>query len=408
MPRKKVSFAGHDGQRLVGLLELPDSEPRACAVFAHCFTCSKDIAAASRISRALTSHGLAVLRFDFTGLGNSDGDFANTNFSTNLDDLIEAAKFLESEYEGPALLIGHSLGGAAVLAAAHRISSVTAVVTIGAPSSAKHVEALFADTKNQILDDDEAQVSLGGREFTIKRQFIEDIDRYSTTEHIGQLRKALLVFHSPVDNIVSIDEASRIYAAARHPKSFISLDKADHLLSNADDSTYVAEVISSWMKKYLPAEIKFDGKSDTAIGDVRVEEANHKFLRKIFTDNHSLLADEPVKVGGQDLGPDPYELLLAGLGACTSMTIRMYANRKNIALEGVDITLRHRREHHQDCEDCADAKTSLDVIEREIHLSGDLSDAERKRLMEIADRCPVHRSLENEIQIRSHEQRSGE
>lgn len=408
MPRKKVSFAGHDGQRLVGMLELPQSDVQACAIFAHCFTCSKDIAAASRISRALTSHGLAVLRFDFTGLGNSDGDFANTNFSTNLEDLFEAARFLESEYEGPSLLIGHSLGGAAVLAAAQRISTVKAVVTIGAPASAKHVEALFSQAKEQILEHDEAQVSLGGREFTIKRQFIEDIERYSTTEHIGQLRKALLVFHSPIDSIVSIDEASRIYAAARHPKSFVSLDKADHLLSNTNDSIYVAEVISSWMKKYLPIENRSEEKTTIAAGDVRVDEANHKFLRKITTDSHSLLADEPVKVGGQDRGPDPYELLLAGLGACTSMTIRMYANRKKIALSDVNITLRHRREHHRDCEDCEDGKTSLDVIEREILLTGDLSDAQRQRLMEIADRCPVHRSLENEIQIRSHEQRSRE
>lgn len=405
MPRQKVTFAGHDGQNLAGMLELPESDPQACAIFAHCFTCSKDIAAASRISRALTSHGLAVLRFDFTGLGNSDGDFANTNFSTNLEDLIEAAKFLEAEISGPALLVGHSLGGAAVLAAAHSIASVKAVVTIGAPSSASHVEGLFDTAKQKILDDDEAQVSLGGREFTIKRQFIEDIERYSTTEHIGDLRKALLVFHSPIDNIVSIDEASRIYSSARHPKSFVSLDKADHLLSNSNDSVYVAEVISSWMKKYLSLNTELEKKPQVAAGDVRVEEANHRFLRRIYTDNHRLLADEPTKVGGQDLGPDPYELLLSGLGACTSMTIRMYANRKKIALTDVDVTLRHRREHQQDCVDCEDSHKALDVIEREIRLSGDLSDAERERLMQIADRCPVHRSLENTVLIRSREKR---
>jgi len=404
MSRQKVNFEGHDGETLAGLLELPDAQPRACAIFAHCFTCSKDIAAASRISRALTQHGIAVLRFDFTGLGNSDGDFSNTNFSSNVADLLQAANFLQSTYQAPALLIGHSLGGAAVLVAASQLSSVRAVVTIGAPASAKHVEHLFSDSKDAIYEHDEQPVSLGGRQFNIKKQFLQDLDQYSSTDHIRDLGKALLIFHSPVDNVVSIDEASRIYGAARHPKSFVSLDKADHLLSARADSDYVAAVVSAWVGKFVP---DLDDTSSDAPqpgkGEVLIQEADKKFARQIHTNTHSFLADEPRKVGGADTGPDPYELLLSGLGACTSMTIRMYANHKKIPLEDVNITLRHSREHASDCEDCDGKENLLDVIERDIQLVGDLDEKTRARLMEIADRCPVHRTLDNEISIRSNE-----
>ena len=405
MPRIKAQFENDQGERLVGLLETPEGESKAFALFAHCFTCSKDIAAASRITRALTRYGIATLRFDFTGLGNSDGDFANTNFSSNLEDLIAAAQFLYDEYDPPSLLIGHSLGGAAVLAAAHEIDSVKAVATIGAPASAKHVEHLFESARDEI-ESGAATVDLGGRNFTIKKQFLDDIDKYSSTDHIAKLDAALLVLHSPIDATVNIDEASRIYQAARHPKSFISLDRADHLLSRREDSEYAAGVIAAWAGRFLSLdEINSEASSGTApeveSGAVLITEKDKKFLRGIFTENHQLVGDEPKSVGGSDLGPNPYEFLLAALGTCTSMTIRMYANRKKIALEDVSITLTHDRIHAADCEACESESGQVDIIRREISFKGELSDAERERLFEIADRCPVHRTLENEIRIES-------
>jgi uncharacterized OsmC-like protein/esterase/lipase len=406
MARLKASFKNSQGESLSGLLETPDSETKAYALFAHCFTCSKDIAAASRITRALANKGIAVLRFDFTGLGNSDGDFANTNFSSNISDLIQAANHLKENYAAPVMIIGHSLGGAAVLAAAHEMPSLKAVVTIGAPSTGHHVEHLFSHAKKEIVENDEALVDLAGRKFTIKKQFVEDINKYNDVEHISQLNKALLVLHSPIDETVSIDEAAKIYSAAKHPKSFISLDKADHLLSRREDSEYVASVISSWAARYLDiTDAKHEAASGTApnieSGHVLITEQNKNFTRKIYTENHQLMADEPLSANGSNLGPNPYELLLAALGACTSMTMRMYATRKNLNLDNIEVTLKHDHIHAEDCSDC-DSKTGLvDKIEKTIKLEGNLTDAERQRLLEIADMCPVHKTLHNEIQIKS-------
>ncbi|MEM7541597.1 MAG: bifunctional alpha/beta hydrolase/OsmC family protein [Pseudomonadota bacterium] len=406
MPRIREEFHNPQGESLAGLLEMPEQSPRAYALFAHCFTCSKDIAAASRITRALADRGIATLRFDFTGLGNSDGDFSNTNFSSNVQDLIAAANYLEENYEAPALLIGHSLGGAAVLAGAHDLASVRAVVTIGAPSSAKHVEHLFAASHDEIVTANEALVDLGGREFKIKKQFIDDIERYGSTEHIGRLNKALLIFHSPVDATVSIDEAARIYTAARHPKSFVSLDHADHLLSNKEDSEYVASVISSWASRYATdEELAAERSSGTAPsvpqGTVLISERDQKFARGVFTSRHQLIADEPRELGGSNTGPNPYEYLLAALGTCTSMTIRMYANRKGIALDDVQVTLSHTRVHADDCEACESESGLVDSIDKSIALKGALSSAERQRLLAIAERCPVNKTLLNEIVINS-------
>lgn len=406
MPRIKASFQNKEGETLAGLLETPDGDIKAYAVFAHCFTCSKDIAAASRITRGLAQKGVAVLRFDFTGLGNSDGDFANTNFSSNLQDLIEAATYLEENYAAPTLIIGHSLGGAAVLAAAHSISSIKAVVTIGAPATAHHVEHLFCGAKNEINEKEQATVDLAGRKFTIKKQFLDDINSYNDTEHISKLGKALLVFHSPVDDTVSIDEAAKIYSAARHPKSFISLDKADHLLSRREDSEYVCEVIASWATRYLDlGDAKEEKSSGTApavaAGQVVITEQNKKFTRGVYTEKHQLTADEPLSFGGSELGPNPYEYLLGGLGACTSMTIRMYANRKKLNLDNVEITLNHSRIHVNDCDECESKEGFADRIDKVIKLEGDLSADERQRLLEIADLCPVHKTLHNEIIIDS-------
>ena len=406
MARVKASFNNQQGELLAGLLETPDSETKAYALFAHCFTCSKDIAVTSRITRALANKGIAVLRFDFTGLGNSDGDFANTNFSSNINDLIQAASYLEEKYAAPVMIIGHSLGGAAVLAAAQSIPSIKAVVTIGAPATGQHVEHLFAHAKDEIVNNDEALVDLAGRKFTIKKQFVDDINSYIDTSHISQLGKALLILHSPVDETVSIDEAAKIYSAAKHPKSFISLDKADHLLTRREDSEYVARVISSWAGRYLDiTDVNKEASSgpapDIERGHVLVTEQNKKFTRKIYSEDHQLIADEPLSVGGSNLGPNPYELLLASLGACTSMTIRMYANRKEINLDDVEVTLKHDRIHAEDCADCETQTGFVDKIEKTIKLEGSLTGAERQRILEIADMCPVHKTLHNEIQIKS-------
>ena len=400
MNKIKLEFENSNGEKLAGLLELPErmGDVSSFALFAHCFTCGKDIAAASRISRALATRGIAVLRFDFTGLGNSDGDFANTNFSSNIEDLILAAKALEENYRAPQILIGHSLGGAAVLGAAAKLDSVRAVVTIGAPATAQHVAHLFKEKTDQIQQQGEAVVALGVREFSIKKQFLEDIDQYSSTEKIRDLDAALLVFHSPADTIVSIDEAASIYQAARHPKSFISLDQADHLLSKADDAEYVALTIASWVSRYLELGPDTDSvdNPDLVPGEVLISELNQKFLRGMYTNSHFLRADEPQKYGGSDLGPNPYDLLLMSLGACTSMTIRMYANFKKLPLEDVTIRLLHERVHAEDCVDCDD---KIERITRRISVAGELSEEQRRKVLEIADKCPVHRTLESNPRI---------
>ncbi len=403
--REKLTFENPKGEKLAALLERPAAKPLAYALFAHCFTCSKDIAAASRISRALAGHGIAVLRFDFTGLGNSEGDFANTNFSSNVSDLVCAADQLRREHSAPSLLIGHSLGGAAVLAAAGEIEEATAVVTIGAPADPAHVSHLFESSRSEIESKGSAVVNLAGRKFQIKKQFLEDIASQPLKERIKKLRKALLIFHSPVDDIVGIDNASAIFQAALHPKSFISLDKADHLLSRRVDSEYVAATISAWAGRYvLSGEAQAAGeRPKVADGEVLVREDDRAFAQDVFTDRHHLRADEPASYGGTDSGPSPYEYLLAGLGACTAMTVRMYAKHKSIGLDRVSVTLRHDKIHAKDCEECETREGRIDRIERDIKLEGELSDDQRQRLMEIADRCPVHRTLHSEIDIKSRE-----
>jgi len=403
MGRIKLEFENEAGETLAGLLETPPENVtiERYAIFAHCFTCGKNIPAASRISRALSARGIAVLRFDFTGLGNSDGDFANSNFSSNVQDLLAAAAKLESDYAAPQLLIGHSLGGAAVLSAAQQIESIKAVATIGSPSTAKHVEHLFQAEASLIAKQGEASIEIGGRQFLIKKQLLEDIDRYNSTEGIKYLNAALIVFHSPVDNIVSIDQAAEIYQAARHPKSFISLDDADHLLSKASDANYVGTTLAAWASRYLEIDEPDDATSAAvkpvlAPGEVLITELDKKFLRGMFSDGHRLLADEPEKYGGSNLGPSPYDLLLMGLGACTSMTMRMYASRKNLPLDDIEIKLVHERVHAEDCVGCKD---KIERITRSISLKGDLSDEQKASLMAIADKCPVHRTLESDPQI---------
>jgi uncharacterized OsmC-like protein/esterase/lipase len=389
--KTKLEFPSQ-GQTLAGLLETPDQAVRAYVLFAHCFTCGKDIAAASRISRFLVQYGFAVFRFDFTGLGNSDGDFANTNFSSNTEDLLSAAHFLQQNYQAPELLIGHSLGGAAVLAMAAQLPKVKAVVTIAAPFEASHVLHNFDAHLETIETDGQVKLSLGPREFTVKKQFLDDL-RSQTTDHIKHLNKALLVLHSPVDLTVDITDAEKIYKAAKHPKSFVSLDTADHLLSKVIDSEYVAQTISGWASRYIP----LPKKSNPTLkgGHVLVAELDHKFQQEIFTDNHNWFADEPTELGGQNTGPDPYEHLLAALGACTAMTIRMYADLKKLPLEHVEVSLSHERNYLNDAEKAEDQNSKIEALIRKVQLIGPLSDAEKARLLAIADRCPVHKTLHN-------------
>jgi len=397
-----VSFTNDHGEQLAARLELPAGQAKATALFAHCFTCSKDIFAASRISQGLAELGFAVLRFDFTGLGASEGEFANTNFSSNVSDLVNAANFMREKIEAPKILVGHSLGGAAVLAAAKHVPEAIAVATIGAPFDPGHVSHLFDGARGEIEATGEAEVTLGGRSFKIKKQFLEDIESQQAVESIAGLKKALLVFHAPLDKTVGIENAQEIFKAAKHPKSFVSLDKADHLLSRRADSLYVANVLAAWADRYLPDISLPDSDERVAKGEVLVSEAGSgKFTQTIRTGDHHLIADEPKKLGGDNLGPGPYDYLLAGLGACTSMTVRMYAERKGWPLEGVSVQLDHQKIHAEDCADCETGSGKLDEITRILDFKGDLDDEQRARLLEIADRCPVHRSLTHEVKIRS-------
>jgi len=397
--RSRMEFPGHDGGSLAGLLESPDTGALGTALFAHCFTCGKDIAAASRIARALVARGYQVLRFDFTGLGNSDGDFANTDFSSNVADLVAAADWLREQGQPPELLIGHSLGGTAVLNAAHRIPECRGVATIGAPADAQHVAQQFACDIDRIEKDGAAEVTLAGRAFTIRREFLNDI-RQTDSAHLAELKPALLVMHAPADATVSVNEAERIYRAARHPKSFVDLHGADHLLSRAADAEYVASMIAAWASRLIEAEPAV-ARPSVAAGQVHVAERDHRFAQDVHSDHHHWIADEPTKVGGGNTGPDPYEHLLAALGTCTAMTLRMYAERKGLALDDVSVTLQHDREHVADCKDCDDGGQRIDVLTRTIALSGDLDEAARASLLRIADRCPVHRTLEGPLEIRT-------
>ena len=402
MPAEKFDFPNGQGQTLAALLDRPDGPTRAVALFAHCFTCGKHNRAARRIAEGLKMHGIAVLRFDFTGLGASEGEFANTTFSSNVDDLVAAADHLRQTLAAPAILVGHSLGGAAVIAAAHRVAEARAVVTINAPFDPAHVVGLFGDNLAEIEAKGEVEVKLAGRPFHIRRTLLDDIARQNLTTHLATLRKALLVFHSPTDDTVGIDNASHIFTAAKHPKSFISLPDADHLISRPSDAAYVAGVIAAWAERYLEMAADAEAAGDTEPGTVLVRETRRgKFQQEVVVGAHRLLADEPVDAGGLDSGPGPYDLLLAGLGACTSMTLRLYADRKQLPLQRTIVRLRHEKIYAADCADCETKEGMIDRIERAITLDGDLDPAQRARLLEIADKCPVHRTLESEVKIKT-------
>jgi uncharacterized OsmC-like protein/alpha/beta superfamily hydrolase len=399
MPKSmKVEFPGATGAMLAARLDLP-AKPRAFALFAHCFTCGKDIFAASRIAEGLAARDIAVLRFDFTGIGSSEGEFANTNFSSNVGDLVAAADYLRQNHGPPSILIGHSLGGAAVLAAAPRVSDATAVVTIGAPASAAHVTHNFAANLTDMVAKGTAEVTLAGRTFTITQQFLDDLTGQNFLDDLAKMKKALLVCHAPQDEYVGIENATGIFTAARHPKSFLSLDTADHLLRKRSDGIYAADVIATWASRYLAL-----GEQRPALPDGVVEVSETRgghLVQRIRAGRHLLVADEPTAVGGEDAGPGPYEYLLAALGACTSMTMRLYAERKGIRADRFSIRLSHRRIYAEDCADCDTKDGNIGEITRDITIAGDVTETERAKLMEIADRCPVHQTLTHEIKIRS-------
>jgi uncharacterized OsmC-like protein/fermentation-respiration switch protein FrsA (DUF1100 family) len=401
VPHERFQFTGSEGQQLAAALDTPEGGIRAYALFAHCFTCGKDVLAASRIAVALAAKGIAVLRFDFTGLGSSEGDFANSTFSSNVADLVRAADHLRETRGPPSILIGHSLGGAAVLAAAGQIPDAKAVVTIAAPSDPAHVTNFFRDRLEDIRQQGKVEVSLAGRPFSIKREFLDDIAEHSLTSHIAKLHKALLIMHSPTDDTVSIDNATKIFVTAKHPKSFVSLSGADHLLTDRGDAAYVADMIAAWAGRYLaPAapEAATDTSQRPRLVVVR-ETRDSRFQNTVTVGPHRLLADEPAAVGGADSGPGPYDYVLAGLGACTSMTMRMYAERKSLPLDRVTVTLSHSKIHAEDCAECETRVGMLDQFDRIISIEGALDAEQRKKLMEIADKCPVHRTLTSEIHI---------
>ncbi len=395
---ERVTFTGSTGETIAGKLDKPIGPIRAYALYAHCFTCTKEFIGSRSICQELASHGIAILRFDFTGLGSSQGEFGETNFCSNVEDLIKAAEFMQSELEAPQMLIGHSLGGAAVLAASKQIESAKVVISIAAPADADHVIHNFADYVDEIETNGFAEVKLGRRTLTIRKQFLDDLYAQNVTKDLGNVRKAFLIMHSPTDDTVGIENASRIYNAAKHPKSFISLDNADHLLTKAEDAAYVAATIHSWASRYLPHK---EDKTQKWEGHVAVSETGaSKFQNWVQAGPHGFMADEPKSYGGTETGPTPYNLLAAALGACTSMTLRNYASLKDIDVGRIKVEVEYSNIHSEDCENCQETQTGkIDQFERRIEIQGDVDEAVKKRMLQIADRCPVHKTLENNAHI---------
>jgi uncharacterized OsmC-like protein/esterase/lipase len=399
MPSKNITFSNAEGTTLSARLELPpDRRPLNFAIFAHCFTCNKNFRAVRQISSSLAANRFGVLSFDFTGLGDSGGDFSDTTFSGSVSDLIAAAEYLETNYTSPSLMIGHSLGGAATILAASKLESVKAVVTIGSPSEPQHVKKLFRSQIETIEESGASEVDIGGRPFVLKREFIEDLDKQDMLSVVGGMDKAFLFLHSPEDNIVGVDNAAALYKAARHPKSFISLSGADHLLTAAEDGQYAGDLIASWAARYVPDETPQRHVS-TKEDVVAYLSADEKFTTIINAGGHRMTADEPESFGGNDFGPSPYGFASSGLAACTAMTLRLYADRKGWDLGDVAVHVSHSKVHAADCSDCESGGSKIDNFVRTIELSAELSDEQKAKLLEIADKCPVHRTLEAEARI---------
>ena len=400
MKSANIRFTNRSGLELAGRIDLPEDErPVAWAIFAHCFTCGKNLKSTSHISRALTREKIAVLRFDFTGLGSSEGDFSRSTLSSNVEDLLAAANWLKDNHQAPEILIGHSFGGAAALQAAPHLPEVRAVATLAAPYDPRHVKHLLKGSIADIEQQGVAKVRIAGREFTIGREFIADLEGEHSRQRLENLGAALLVMHSPNDQIVDIDNAKLIYEAARHPKSMISLDGADHLLSREKDACYAGQMIATWAARYLELDSK--SRKDRHVIDNRVTVRTEvgEFFTEVYANGHPMVADEPVDYGGTNRGPTPYDYLLVALGACTSMTIQMYAGNKNWPLESAVIRLTHKKIHAKDCATCETRDGKLDYIDREVELIGELDASQRQRLLEIAERCPVHRTIHSELVV---------
>lgn len=400
MNLQKVTFKNNEGATLVGRIELPaDQQPHNFALFAHCFSCNKNLLAVKNISRALTAKGFGVLRFDFTGLGESEGDFAETNLTGNMADLVSAASFLKDNYKAPTLIIGHSLGGVAALLTSDRIGTIKAIATIGTPSDSAHVKGLLKNDLAEIEETGRASVNLGGQDFTIKKQFLDDLENRSLLDLVHELRIPILYLHSPLDKVVGVEHAEALYKAAHHPKSFVSLDNADHLLMDKKDSEYAGEVIAAWSKRYLehPDTSALRTKHQV-VGSL---DATDGFITHMKVGSHYLVADEPISVGGQDFGPSPHELLAAGLTACTVMTIQMYAKRKGWDLENVEVHTSYSKSAQLKEPQEQESNTTIDTYKREIKLSGNLDEKQKKRILEIANKCPVHKTLTSPTQILS-------
>lgn len=394
----KVNFRNKNEELLAGRLELPKNQhPHNFALLAHCFTCAKNLNAITNISRSLTRAGFGVLRFDFTGLGESEGDFENTNFSGNVEDLIVAAAWLERNYSAPTLFVGHSLGGTAMIFAAAQTPSVKAVAVINSPANPAHMKHLLRNSVLEIAESGKAIVNLGGKEFTIKKQFLDDLENKPLTKVINDFGKALLVLHSPQDTTVFIKNSEEIFMAARHPKSFVSLDGADHLLSKTKDSQYAGSVIAGWAARYIDIPKSEEPSSEKEVAASL--DSEDKFTTYLKLGDHYFIADEPKNFGGNNFGPTPYEYLSAALATCTAMTIQMYARRKKWEVLNVTVHINHNKEHALDCENCEDPSAKIDTLTRAIALEGSLSEEQKKRLLEIAERCPVHRTMQSKIQI---------
>ncbi len=398
MSTEKITFNNSRGELLSANLELPiDQRPHNFAIFAHCFTCNKNFKAVRYVTRSLTAEGFGVLSLDFTGLGESEGDFADTTFSSSVDDLICAANYLKENHRSPSMIIGHSLGGAAVILAASQFDEIKAVVTIGAPSAPQHVKNLLQNGIKELEQNGIGEINIGGRPFNVKKEFLDDLENQNLLGVIRQMRKSYLFLHSPQDAIVSIENAAELYQAARHPKSFIALEGADHLLSNEKDACYAGDVIGNWSKRYL--EIPETKELSTRSHIVAYLGSEEKFTTQIKADTHRLIADEPKSFGGNDFGASPYQLISSGLAACTVMTLRLYAERKKWNLREVYCHIRHEKTHMEDCGDCENPKAKIDKFTRELELIGEMDGEQKQRLLEIADRCPVHRTLEGNAHI---------
>ncbi len=400
MPTQNLTIRTPAGHELTGSLELPTGLVRGAALFAHCFTCTKNSKAAVTVTRALAREGIATMRFDFTGLGGSGGDFGRSGFATDVADLAAAGQDLIERFSGPILLIGHSLGGAAVLAAADELGrdNVAAIATIGAPSDVPHVLHNIDGDLEQIREEGQGTVKIGGREFTLGREFIEKVENTDLLAEVERLRKPLMFLHAPTDEIVGIEHAGALFQAAKHPKSFVSLEGADHLLLREEDAHFVASVIAGWGHRYLPLRDDWPMPEEGIVACT----GHGKFGTEVHTTSHRFIADEPKSYGGDDTGPTPYDLLNAALGTCTAMTMKMYADRKEWPLEKVDVAVTHERKHAEKCDhvEAMEEGRQIQALNRRIAIRGDkLNEEQRAKLLEIADKCPVHRTLEGELHV---------